>query len=146
MLAYLALMSVFSGGLGTLLYFGAKTKRLPRRVSAADLALLGVATHRLTRIVARDKVTSALREPFAEVEGPAGAGEVRVRPKGRGLRRAIGDLVSCQYCMGPWMATALGTALVLRPRATRAVCAILATTTVSDFLHQAYAYARRASE
>lgn len=138
-------MTVFTGTCGALLYAGAKTKRLPR-MSAADIALLGVATHRLARIVSRDKVTMPLREPFTELEGTAGAGEVNERPKGRGLRRAIGTLLSCPYCMGPWIASALTAALALRPRETRVVCAMLAVTTVADFMHQSYAFMRRASD
>lgn len=145
-LAYLALMGVFCGTYGGLLWAGAKAGRLPKHVRAADIALLGVATHRLTRIVTRDKVTIPLREPFTEIEGPAGAGEVNEKPKGRGLRRAIGTLLSCQYCMGPWIASALVTALALRPRETRLACAMLAMTTVSDFMHQGYAFMRRASD
>ena len=145
-LAYLALMTLFCGANGAMLYAGAKKKRLPRRVSAKDIALLGVATHRLTRILTRDKVALALREPFVDVEGTAGAGEVKQKPKGHGLRKAIGTLLCCQYCMGPWIASALVAALSLRPRETRVVCAMLATTTVSDFLHQSYAFVRKASD
>ena len=143
--AYLALMSVFATAYGGLLFVGAKKNRLPK-VSARDIALLGVATHRLTRILTRDKVALPLREPFTEVEGTAGAGEMREHPKGRGLRRAIGTLLCCQYCMGPWIASALVAALAVRPRETRVACAMLATTTVSDFLHQSYACVRKASD
>src|SRR4051812_958340 len=106
-LPYLALIGAFCGGYGGLLWAGSKKKKLPRKISARDIALLGLATHRLTRIMTRDRVAMPLREPFTELEGTAGAGEVREKAKGDGLQRAIGTLVTCQYCMGPWIASAL---------------------------------------
>ena len=144
-LPYLALMSFYASVFGGLLAYGAKKKKLPRHVSAADVLLLGVATHRLSRIATRDKVAAPLREPFAEYQGPAGAGEVNERPRGTGLRRAIGTLVTCEYCAGPWIASALFAALVARPRETRVVASMLAATAVSDFLHQSYTFLRKAS-
>ena len=142
---YLALIGAFVSLYGGLLWAGRKRKLLPARVAPYDIALLGLATHRLTRIVTRDKVTEPLRSPFTEYQGPAGAGEVNERAKGRGLRRAIGTLLTCQYCAGPWIASALFAALVVRPRETRLAASMLAATAISDFTHQAYAAARRAS-
>jgi hypothetical protein len=144
-LPYLTLIGVFTGVYGGLLVLGAKKKKLPRHVSAADIFLLGAATHRLSRIATRDKVAAPLREPFTEYRGPAGAGEVDQRAKGTGLQRAIGTLVTCEYCAGPWVASALFAALVVRPRETRVVASMLAATAVSDFLHQAYTFMRHAS-
>lgn len=143
--AYAALMLAFAGGFGALLALGSRRRRLPSRISAGDVLLLGVATHQLTRIVTRDRITAALRFPFTRYEGNAGAGELHERPRGRGLKRAMGSLVSCQFCAGPWAAASLTSALVVRPRETRVVASMLSMVAVSDFLHQAYAYARRAS-
>jgi hypothetical protein len=145
-LPYLALMATFTGVFGGLLWLGHEKKILPRRVAPYDIALIGVATHLLTRIITRDKVTEPIRSPFTEYDGPAGAGEVDEHPRGRGLRRAIGTLLTCQYCAGPWVASALFAALVARPRETRLVASMLAAATVSDFTHQAYAFVRHASE
>jgi len=143
---YLALLGVYGGTFGSLLYLGAKRGVLPRRVVPYDIALLGLATHQLARIVTRDKVIEPLRAPFAEVEGPAGAGEVKSRARGQGLRKAIGTLVTCPYCVGPWVAAVLFTGLVARPRATRLVASVFAAAALSDFAHQAWAFARRASD
>jgi len=139
-------MTTFAGVFGAMLWLGKKKKLLPRRVAPYDIALIGLATHRLTRIVTRDKVTEPIRSPFTEYQGPAGAGEVNERARGRGLRRAIGTLLTCQYCAGPWIASALFAALVARPRETRVVASMLAATAVSDFTHQAYAFVRHASD
>lgn len=145
MLPYLTLMGFYTSVFGGLLALGAKKKVLPRRVSYADILLLGVATHRLSRIATRDKVAAPLRKPFTEYEGPAGAGEVNQRARGKGLQRAIGTLVTCEYCAGPWIASVLFAALVARPRETRLVASMLAATAVSDFLHQSYTFMRKAS-
>ena len=61
--------------------------------------LLGIGTHKLTRIIARDQVTAPFRAPFTRFEKFAGSGEVEENAHGSGLRGAIGELVSCSYCM-----------------------------------------------
>jgi hypothetical protein len=143
--AYAVMMLAFTGGFGALLVAASRRGKLPRSVSPQDIVLLGVATHRLTRIITRDRVTAALRFPFTKYEGSAGAGEVREKAQGRGLRRALGSLLTCQFCAGPWTAAALTAGLVARPRETRVIASMLAMVTVSDFLHQIYARARKAS-
>ncbi len=51
---------------------------LPERVSPGDILLLGVATHKLSRLLAKDWVTSFYRAPFTEYQGSATApAEVR---------------------------------------------------------------------
>jgi len=140
---YATMMTVFVGAF-TLLATGAKRAGvLPKRIPARDLALLGVAVHKLSRTLTRDRVAIPLRLPFTHYRGSAGAGEVREEPRGHGLRRAVGSLVTCQYCTGPWVALGLTAGLVFAPRVTRLASSLLAMDTVSDFLHQAYAGARR---
>jgi hypothetical protein len=138
-------MLTFLTGFGSMLIRAGRSGKLPKRIGARDIVLLGVATHRLTRILTRERVTAAIRFPFTKYEGTAGAGEVREHARGHGLQRAVGSLLTCQFCAGPWTAAALTTALVARPRETRAVASMLTIVTISDFLHQAYASARRAS-
>jgi hypothetical protein len=112
--------------------------RLPKRPSLLDLALLGVATHKLSRIIAKDRITGILRAPFVNYIRSCGAGEVEEEPRGHGIQRGIGQLLSCPYCMAPWCATALAFGFIFAPRATRFFAGILASVAVSDFLHQAY--------
>lgn len=114
-------------------------KRLPKRFGLLDLALLGVATHKLSRIVAKDRITGILRAPFVNYLKSAGAGEVEEEPRGRGIQRGIGTLISCPYCMGPWCAAALGFGFLFAPRVARFVAGVFASVAVSDFLHRAYA-------
>jgi hypothetical protein len=143
--AYGALVAVFLGAVAVALRVGKKRGALPIRIATSDILLLGVAVHRLTRALTRDKVASPLRAPFTRYEGSSGEGEVHERPRGGGLRRALGTLLTCQFCAGPWAALGLTVAFVARPRATRLVASGLAMVTMSDFLHQLYAFARRAS-
>lgn len=140
---YAALMGLYAASVGG--FFTVMETRLPTRISAADFALLAVATHKLTRIVALDWVTSPLRAPFTQYEGTAGSAELKEKARGKGLRRAIGELVTCPYCTGPWVAFGLVAGFVLKPRATRAIATIFAAVAASDWLHQGYAAAKKAS-
>ena len=83
----------------------------------------------------KDLITSFLRAPFTTYEGPAGPGEVNEKPRGTGFRRAIGELLSCPFCFGQWVAAFLMYGLVLRPALTRLIAAIFAVLTLADLLH-----------
>ena len=108
-----------------------------RRIRLGDVALAGMAAHKLTRIIARDWVTAPLRAPFVEYVRDAGRGEVEERPRGGGLRQVMGALVTCTYCLGPWVSAALVAGLALRPGPTRLVAGAFAATGISDLLHRA---------
>ncbi len=143
--AYAGLMLAYCGVFGSALLFGSKDRSLRKGLSTRDIVLFGLATHRLSRIVTRDRVTAPLRMPFTRYEGKAGAGELDERPRGHGLRRALGNLLTCQFCAGPWIAAGLAIGVATRPRATRMVASVFSVVTVADFAHQLYAYARRLS-
>lgn len=119
-----------------------KQSRLRRQFGLLDLALLGIATHKLSRIVAKDRITSILRAPFVSYIRSAGAGEVEEEPRGHGIQRGIGHLISCPYCTAPWSATALAFGFLYAPRVTRFFAGILASVAMSDFLHRAYLAAK----
>jgi hypothetical protein len=137
--SYALLVALFNSLLvGFLVAVRRSRRELPDRIGLGDVLLLGAATHKLSRLVTKNKPTSALRAPFTEYEGPAGRGEVEERPRGQGLRRAIGELLVCPYCMGLWVAAALACCLVLLPRATRFVAAIFAVLGLSDLFQIAH--------
>lgn len=104
----------------------------------ADVALLGVATHKLSRLITKDFVTAPLRAPFTRRQEAEGAAEVHDEPRGGTIRKTVGNLLTCPYCLGVWIATSLNTLFLLRPRETRFVLRILASDTISDFLHLSY--------
>jgi hypothetical protein len=112
---------------------------LPERIEARDLALLSGASFKLGRLIAKEKVSAPIRAPFTEYQGKAEApGEVDERPRGGGLRVALGELLTCPYCLGMWVVSALTVGLVTVPRETRVVASILSALGVSDFLQVAY--------
>jgi hypothetical protein len=69
----------------------------------SDVLLAGAATHKLARLIAKDKVTSFARAPFTEFQGKGGPSEVEGAPRGSGLRYAAGELLVCPYCLGLWI-------------------------------------------
>ncbi len=113
-------------------------RELPEGFSARDILLTGVATHKLSRLLSKDKATSFIRAPFTRYQEPSGQGEVSEEARGSGLRRAIGELVTCPYCLGQWIAAGFVAGLVAAPRPTRLVAAMYAAETLSDFLQLAY--------
>lgn len=113
-------------------------KGFPDRISLGDLLLAGVGTHKLSRLIAKDRVTAPLRAPFTEFQEEGGPGEVEESPRGRGIRRAIGELLTCPFCLAQWVATAVLGGLTVVPRTTRFVCSIFAAVTISDFLQVVY--------
>jgi hypothetical protein len=100
----------------------------------------------LSRTIARDRVTSPLRAPFTEYVEPAGQSEIKEKVRGRGMQRAVGDLLTCPWCLSPWVAAGLAFGLVFQPRATRIVAGVFAAATVSDFLHHAADAAKEKNE
>jgi hypothetical protein len=136
---YAALTGLFVGGAGA---FGGwlrtSGRELPDRPSAQDLALVTIATHKASRLIAKDRVTSAARAPFTEFQGDAGPGEVSEAARGTGMRRAIGELLLCPYCLGMWIATAFTAGLIVAPRATRWIASALTTLFGADMLQIAY--------
>ena len=135
---YATLLGFYLASVAVLTAIAAQKDRLPKKFGLLDLALLGIATHKLSRIVAKDRITGILRAPFVSHIRSSGAGEVEEEPRGRGFQRGIGHLISCPYCMAPWCATALSFGLLFVPRMTRFFAGILVSVTASDSLHRAY--------
>lgn len=127
--------------IGGLLTYAANSGRLEDRMSAADVALLGMTTHKIARIVTRGGVTNFLRAPFTEYEGQANLNEVNQKPRGEGLRRAMGELMACPLCIGAWISGGLVCGLAFAPQFTRAIEVTFAGLTISDLLHVVYAKA-----
>jgi len=110
--------------------------RWPKFVRADDLALGIVATHRLSMILTRDSVASPIRAPFTRFEGPAGEGRLNEVVRGTGWRKALGELLTCPFCLAQWVATLWAFAFLLFPRPTRMAAAILTTVTGAGWLHR----------
>jgi hypothetical protein len=136
---YATLMALFAGiATAFSVWMHRSGRELPERVSPADLALMTVATHKASRLLAKDRVTSAVRAPFTRFQAKGGPAEVEEQARGSGLRRAIGELLICPYCLGMWIATAFAIGLAVVPRPTRWVASVLAAHFGSDALQAAY--------
>ena len=141
---YAVLMGAFTAlAAGFGVWFRRSARELPESISARDLALVTLASHKASRLITRDRVTSAVRAPFTEFQGDAGPGEVDERARGRGLRRAIGELLVCPYCLGMWVSAALVASLLVFPRFTRWFSSVLVAFFGSELLHIAYVRAEQ---
>ncbi|GHH53590.1 DUF1360 domain-containing protein [Lentzea cavernae] len=113
--------------------------RLPDRFSLADTALVAVATHKASRLLTKEAVTSPLRAPFTRYEEPAGHAEIKESVRsGHPAQHAIGELLTCPFCAGVWIASGLTAGLVFAPRVTRLVSTALTAVAASDSLNLVY--------
>ena len=136
------MMSVYGALTGATVVALRNRRERVRTPRAMELALLALATQHLSRLISKDGVTAPLRAPFTEFEGPAGAGEVNERVVGTGLRHAVGELLSCPFCLAQWVATALVAGEVGAPRLGAAAVTTLAVAQMSDYLQLGYAALR----
>ena len=137
--SYAALTALFNAGFaGALAAAQHSGRELPERIRPADTLLIGTASHKLSRLIAKDKITSFLRAPFTRYEEPGAPAEVEERTRGGGAGGAVGELLVCPYCLGLWASAAFHVGLVYAPRQTRMVTSTLTALTLSDFLQIAY--------
>ena len=116
---------------------------IPARITAGDVVLLSIATHKLSRLITKDRVTSFARAPFTRYEEPAGHGELEAHARGQGMRRAIGQLLVCPYCIAQWVAGGFTVGIVAAPRVTRLLAGMFTMVAAADFLHLAYTAAEK---
>lgn len=136
---YAALISLFTGMAGGFAtWFRRSGRRLPEQMETRDLALVALATHKSSRMLGKARVIAPVRAPFTRYEGHAGPSEVRERARGRGLRRVIGELITCPYCLSMWIAAGFTAGLLVAPRPTRWVASMLTAVFGSDVLQIAY--------
>ena len=135
--AYAGIVGAFVAGLGAVSAAAASRERPQERISFTDLTLLGLATFKASRTVARDKVTSFVREPF--VEGDAYDGEDEKPTHESELRQALGELVTCTRCIGTWLGAGLASLQILAPRTGRLLTSVLAAGALNDFLLAGFA-------
>lgn len=110
----------------------------PVRLSPGDLALATVATAKLSRIIAKDPITSPLRAPFTRYQGRSGEAELAEEVRGTGARHALGELLTCPFCIGQWVATAFGAGFVLAPEPTRLAAAVGTAVAGGDVLQYGF--------
>lgn len=138
---YSSALAVYGGVVGAVLAAARATGRsAPERVTPMDVLLLGLATHKTSRILAKDAVTSPLRAPFTVYDKPTGDAELGEHSREQhGPKHAIGELITCPFCLAQWVATGFVAGRVFAPGFTRLATLTMAGVAVSDFLQLAYA-------
>jgi hypothetical protein len=148
LLGYVMLSSTYS--LGARARGLAVHRRGEDRITTRDLLLITVATHRLSRTLAKDAVTSPMRAAFTRYQGPGLPSEVNeeVAPSKEHSQvgHALGELVSCPFCLAQWCATALVAGQLLAPRVTRQITSMFTAVAGADVLHFAYSALERAEK
>ncbi len=139
---YAKLIAVYGIAAGGLALALRKRSGRFQRLDPMDLALYGLATEHLSRLITKDSVTAVLRAPFTEFKEPAGEGEVNEEVVGHGTRHAVGELLTCPFCAAQWVASALVAGRVAAPNLTRAIVTVSATARLSDYLQLLYAFCR----
>jgi hypothetical protein len=124
--------AVLSSAYGALLGAAALSARDREPVSHAEVPILAAATFALSKLIVHEKVETWIRQPFVD-EQPG-----RRRPKGRRLRYAVGELLTCTRCTGAWSALALVALRLHAPATGKTVATVLASSAGSDMLHAAF--------
>ena len=136
---YAAMIAGFATAFGVSVAAARRRRgQLPEAIGARDVVMAGIATQKLSRLIAKDRVTSVVRAPFTRLEGEEGPAEVSESPRGGRVRQAIGELVSCPFCLSQWVAGGFTAGLLLAPRPTRVVVSMFDMVALSDFLQVAY--------
>jgi len=127
---YAALSTAYGVLLGTAAASARKRPPVPR----AEVPILAAATFALSKLIVHEKVETWIRQPFVD-EGSEGK-----RPKGRRLRYAVGELLTCTRCTGAWSALALVALRLHAPRAGQTVATVLAASAGNDMLHAGFSW------
>ena len=73
-----------------------------------------------------------MRRPFVEET------TTERRPRGRGMRYAVGELLTCTRCVGAWAGLGIVALRLANPTAGRTVSAVLAASAANDFLQTGF--------
>jgi hypothetical protein len=128
---YAAINAVY-GLLMTTLVITTRERAREEPISGRELLPIAAATFALSKVIAREKIGTWMREPF--VEDPAG----ERRPRGRRLQRAIGELVTCTRCVGAWSALGIVGLRLASPESGRIVTNVLAVSAANDWMQSGF--------
>lgn len=145
---YLGVLVVYSVLVAVTTVLAAVTgRKLPERWHLQDLITVTVGTHKLSRTLTKDAVTSPLRAPFSHYAGTGGPAEVMEESREASqLRHSLGELLTCPFCLDMWVATGFAIGLIFAPRFTRLIAGTFTALAGADFLQLAYAKAQQAAQ
>ena len=102
---YAGSMSAYAALVAAAFTAGGLRRSLPERSSTWDLVLGGLATHKLSRLLAKGSGAAPLRAPFTEFDAPAGLAEHPESARGTsGARHTVGELLTCPVSRGKVLA------------------------------------------
>src|SRR5436190_10870560 len=130
---YAAINAVY-GVLMTAVVLTTRERAREDPISGRELVPIAAATFALSKVIAREKIGSWMREPF--VDDPAGA----KKPRGRRLQRAVGELVTCTRCVGAWSALGVVGLRLASPASGRGVTNVLAASAANDWLQTGFRF------
>ncbi len=129
---YAALNAVFAVLLAGAVLAARERRRESEPLTTRDLAVTGAATFALAKVIARERIGAWVREPFVEEE------EDGRRPRGRRMRHAVGELLTCTRCVGAWSALGLVGLRLTSPATGRVVNDVLAVSALNDWLQTTF--------
>jgi hypothetical protein len=132
--AYRLLSFTFNAGLLSIAFSKGAKGAFARPLGLGDFALTAAASHKLAQIITGERVTMALRSPFTWQRDEGRNGQRKEVPKEHGLHRAIGELLTCPYCLAPWISAALVAGHIVAPVPTRVVTTVFALTAAADWM------------
>jgi hypothetical protein len=128
---YAALNAVFGALLAGVVLATRERTREGDPLTGQELAVTGAAAFALSKVIARERIGSWVREPFVDEENGR-------RPRGRRLRHATGELITCTRCVGAWSALGLVGLRLTSPSAGRVVNDVLAVSALNDWLQAGF--------
>lgn len=127
-----AKLNAIYGVLMTAVVLTTRERAREEPITGRELVPIAAATFALSKVIAREKIGTWMREPF--VEDPAG----ERRPRGRRLQRAVGELVTCTRCVGAWSALGIVGLRLASPDSGRTVTNVLAASAANDWLQSGF--------
>ena len=110
--------------------------RLPERIRWGDLLRIALTSYKMSRVITKEDITAFVRAPVTE--DPEAQ-----KPKPEGMARVLGELVTCPYCIGLWISSALSYSQVIFPRETRFLTTIFGSYAITDSLHAGFLRLKR---
>jgi hypothetical protein len=128
---YAALNAVFAALLGGAVLAARDRTHESDPLTTRDLAVTSAATFALAKVIARERIGTWVREPFVDEDDGR-------RPRGRRLRHAVGELLTCTRCVGAWSALGLIALRLTSPATGRVVNDVLAVSAMNDWLQASF--------
>lgn len=144
--SYAGTLATYGLAVGATAVIARLTGRRAPRLGLWDIALMTATTHKVSRTLAKDTVTSPLRAPFTRYKGTSGPAELAEEVRGKGVKHAIGELITCPFCMAQWVGTVYAAGMTFAPDATRLAGATMTAVAGADWLQLVYARLQRAVE